>query len=197
MNEKEIAEISSVLDEIEERGLKDVFQANLRPLSFKRSFFERIKFCINNKFPYLNEDNTFISELNDAKAFAEYTAHKPVEMIKTVQELDKENESNQIDSLNDLDPEDRQVYNKIIERLSYLTLQYPTNEKLIDVINNIKIKVIDSLKRKEYHFLPIDDIVSSVMFEGIDVTPEIENIRDLVLSALPVEQELNEGRRLA
>ena len=38
MNEKEVAELGAVLDEINELGLKDIFNYNLRPVSFKRGF---------------------------------------------------------------------------------------------------------------------------------------------------------------
>ena len=195
MNEKEIADLSKILIEIDELGLKDIFQNNLRPASFKRAVLERIKFCIANKFPYLNHDNTFISELYNPETFAEYTAHKPLNMIKTAQELN--NSDNLEDVINNMDSEDRQVYNQIMESLSYLVLQHPTNENLTTVVNNIKVKIIDSLKRKEYHFLSIDDIVSNVMFEGIDVTPEMENIKELVLSAFPDDMQKQEGRGLA
>lgn len=199
MNDKEFAELSKILTEIDDLGLKEVFQANLRPSSFKRGFLERVKWCIVNNFPYLHEDNTFIKELERPEAFAEYTAHKPMEMIKTAQEVDamEKEATNPESDLGTLDIEDRQVYNEIVERLNYLILQNPTNEYLPMVVNNIMKKVVDILHRKEYRFLPKSDIVTSVMFDGIDVTPEMESVRDLVLSAFPEEREMNEGRGLA
>ena len=199
MNEKEIAELDKVLVEIDELGLKEVFQANLRPASFKRGFLERVKWCIVNNFPYLHEDNTFIKELERPEAFAEYTAHKPMEMIKTAQEVDAmERKATNSEVLFDrMDAEDKQVYNQIVESLNYLILQNPTNEYLPTIVNNITKKVVDAILRKEYRFLPLSDVVSGVMFDGIDVTPEMESVRELVLSAFPEEREMNEGRGLA
>ena len=196
MNEKELAELGKILVEIDELGLKNEFAANLRPASFKRAFLERVKFCRNNDFPYLQEDNTFIKELERPEDFAEYTAHKPMSMIKTAQELDAM-EKNSEDITNKMDAEDKQVYNQVIENLNYLILQNPTNEYLPIIVNNITKKVVDAILRKEYRFLPLSDVVSSVMFDGIDVTPEMESVRDLVLDAFNEEKSKNEGRGLA
>ena len=199
MNDKEFAELSKVLTEIDELGLKEIFQANLRPVSFKKGFLERVKWCIVNNFPYLHEDNTFIKELERPESFAEYTAHKPIEMIKTAQEVEKlEKQSiNSEDITEKMDAEDRQVYNQIVEVLNYLILQNPTNEYLPAIVNNITTKVVDAILRKEYRFLPISDVVSGVMFDGIEVTPEMESVRDLVLSAFPENRGMSEGRGLA
>ena len=200
MNEKEFAELGKVLTEIDELGLKDEFAANLRPASFKRAFLERVKFCRNNDFPYLYEDHTFIKELERPEAFAEYTAHKPMNMIKTAQEvgpIEEKNHSINEDVANKMDAEDQQVYNQIIKNLNYFLLQNPTNEYLPIVVNNITKKVVDAILRKEYRFLPLSDVISGVMFDGMDVTPEMESVKDLVLCAFPEERSMNEGRGLA
>ena len=199
MNEKEVAELDKVLTEIEELGLKEVFQANLRPSSFKRGFLERVKFCQSNHFPYLHEDNTFIKELERPELFAEYTAHKPIDTIKAVQEVDitTSQTSNSENITDKMDAEDKQVYNQIVEALNYLILQNPTNEYLPTIVKNIQVKIVEALARKEYRFLPLGDIITSVMFDGLNVTPEMESVRDLVLSAFPEERNINEGRGLA
>ncbi len=196
MNDKEIAELSSVLEEINERGLKEIFQANLRPGSFKRGFLERVKFCIVNNFPYLNEDNSFIYELYNPQAFAEYTSHKPVSMIKTAQEVDRvENEKLNLEAeIANMDLEDKEVYDYVINNLSYLILQQPTNEDLVKIVNNIKVKLINTLKSKGYRFLPLTDIIEDVMFEGLEVTPEMESVKDVILNAFPEDMKRKEGR---
>lgn len=192
MNEKEVAELGVVLDEINELGLKEIFNYNLRPVSFKRGFLEKVKFCMANNLVYLNEDNSFIKELEDSEAFALYSSHKPMSSIKTAQEIEREE-----DRLSVLDPEDRQVYNSIVKNLNYLILQNPTNNYLPVIVDNILKKVIDDLSSKTYHFLPLRDVVDGVMFEGIDVTPEMESLREMVLEACPDELQDQKGRGIA
>lgn len=192
MNEKESAELDPVLEEINKLGLRDIFSYNLRPASFKRGFLERVKFCMANNLVYLNEDNTFIKELEDSLTFALYSSHKPMGSIKTAQELSQEE-----DRLSLLDPEDRQVYNSIVKNLNYLILQNPTNSNLPIIVDNVVNKIIGALSRKEYHFLPIRDVVDGVMFDGIDPTPEMEALRDMVLEACPDELQDQEKRGIA
>lgn len=188
MNEKEVAELGIVLDKINELGLKDIFNHNLRPSCFKRGFLEKVKFCMTNNLVYLNEDNTFIKELEDSEAFALYSSHKPLGSIKTAQEINREEL---------LDPEDRQVYNSIVKNLNFLILQNPTNNSLPIIVDNIINKVVDALSRKEYHFLPLKDVVDGVMFDGIDVTPEMESLREMILEACPDELQDQEKRGIA
>ena len=122
-----------------------------------------------------------------------------METIKTAQEVDAiERDAKNSEVVADkMDAEDRQVYNQIVESLNYLILQNPTNEYLPTIVNNITKRIVDAILRKEYRFLPLGDVVAGVMFEGIDVTPEMESVRELVLSAFPEEREMNEGRGLA
>ena len=63
MNANEIAELEQVLNEIDALNLKDVFQNNLRVVCFKKVFLDRLKVFLTNNLAFLNEDNTFISEL--------------------------------------------------------------------------------------------------------------------------------------
>lgn len=222
LGDKEIADLEQTLAEIEQLGLREVFQSNLRVACFKRTFLEQLKVFLNNNFPYLNQDNTFIrelflvdfakrlqtcidsglpyetngkfiKELYDAKAFREYVER--MGQVRVEQPQSSEVAPQEEDIRNKMD-EDRQVYNEIVERLNYLILQNPTNEYLPIVVRNITSKVIEALSRKEYRFLSRADIVSRVMFEGIDVTPEMKSVEDLVLSAFPEDRELNEGRGL-
>lgn len=226
MNANEMAELEKSLTEIDALGLKDIFQNNLRVACFKKTFLERLKVFLTNNLAFLNEDNTFIHELYDvsfadrvqfcidngfifmngnhfirelynAEAFDSYTAGKPLQEIRTVEEVRDPTSENAEDLQAKMDPEDRQVYNQIIESLNYLVLQNATNEYLPAIVHNIIDKVKEAILRKEYHFLPLRDVVDGVMFDGIDVTPEMENIRELVLSAFPEELKQSEGRGVA
>lgn len=192
MNPKEIDEFEKILVEIDELGLKDIFSANLKTASFKRSFLEKLKFCINNHLPYLNPDNTFISDLYDNEKFGEYSAKVPIGQIKTIQEINESSPISQNDANmeNKMDMEDKQVYNEIIEKLNYLLLAHPTDEMLAKVVNNVTNKIVSSILRKEYKFLSLNDVVKSIMFEGLDVTP-VDNIRieELIDSIFPITEE--------
>ena len=101
------------------------------------------------------------------------------------------------EAMEEMDAEDRQVYNQVVESLNYLILQNPTNEYLPKIVANITKNIVGSLKRKEYRFLPLNDIVQSVMYEGIDVTPEMQELTDLILSAFPLDRTNEESRGLA
>ena len=81
--------------------------------------------------------------------------------------------------------------------MNYLILQNPTNSNLPIIVDNIVNKIIGALSRKEYHFLPIRDVVDGVMFDGIDPTPEMEALRDMVLEACPDELQDQEKRGIA
>lgn len=226
MNANEIAELEQVLNEIDALNLKDVFQNNLRVVCFKKVFLDRLKVFLTNNLAFLNEDNTFISELYnisfasriqfcidngfifmngnkfikelyDAEDFGSYTAGKPLQEIRSAEEVREPVAMNAEDLQAKMDPEDRQVYNQIIESLNYLVLQNTTNEYLPTVVRNITDKVKEAILRKEYRFLPLRDVIDGVMFDGIDVTPEMENIRELVLSAFPEELKQSEGRGVA
>ena len=226
MNANEIAELEQVLNEIDALNLKDVFQNNLRVVCFKKVFLDRLKVFLTNNLAFLNEDNTFISELYnisfasriqfcidngfifmngnkfikelyDAEDFGSYTAGKPLQEIRSAEEVREPVAMNAEDLQAKMDPEDRQVYNQIIESLNYLVLQNTTNEYLPIVVRNITDKVKEAILRKEYRFLPLRDVIDGVMFDGIDVTPEMENIRELVLSAFPEELKQSEGRGVA
>jgi hypothetical protein len=188
MNDKEANELENVLVEVDDLGLKDVYEANLKVSTFKRSFLEKIKFCINNRLPFLNSDNTFIAELYDNEKFGEYSSTIPMEKIATVSVI--ENKKNDVT----FDAEDKQVYNEVIEKLNYLVLAHPTDEFLSEVVHNVTNRISESILRKEYRFLSLNDMVKNVMFDGLDSTPE-NNIRieDLIDQAFPNQPEIERG----
>jgi len=188
-NEKEISELEKVLEEVNTLGIKELYQVNLKVGAFKREFLERLKFCLNNNIPYLNSDNSFIKELYDKELFGEYTARKPLqEMKKTVEVMEVEDKKS-VDLEPTMDVEDRQVYNEIIEKLNYLVLANPTDEFLAQVVANITRNIPESILRKEYKFIPVGEMISAVMFSGLDVTP-LDNIRieELINSEFPSEE---------
>lgn len=188
-NEKEIVELEKVLEEVNSLGLKELYQINLKVGSFKREFLERLKFCLNNNMPYLNSDNSFIKELYSKELFGEYTARKPLQEIKNTNEVMEVEGKNNIDLKPTMDAEDRQVYNEIIEKLNYLVLANPTDEFLSQVVANITKKIPESILRKEYKFTTVGEMVSGVMFNGLDVTP-LDNIRieELISNVFPSEE---------
>lgn len=183
-----VSEIEQSLKKIQELGLEDVFKNNMSLVSLRASFVARVEWCVNNNLPFMDQEKNFLPELYTKQAFADYSTKVPLKEVKTVSETE---------TMEGMDAEERQVYNQVVENLNYLILQNPTNEYLPKVVANITKNIIGSLKRKEYRFLPLADIVHSVMFEGIDVTPEMQELTDLILSAFPEERMNEESRPLA
>lgn len=223
-NIKEIAELEIALSEIDKLGLKDLFSVNLRVASFKRAFIERLKIFLNNNFPYLNEDNTFvkelyivgfaqrlqfcvdngfkyedngkfISELYDANLFAEYTAHKPIEMIKSASDVDYTASLENENAEDRMDPEDLEVYNDIVVKLNGLILKNPMDEVLPLVVKNILANIKGDIMAKSYHNGVINMIERVV--EAMEIS-EIDKMRieQLISSAFPEELRQEEGRGL-
>ena len=190
-NEPELTvrEIEKSLEKIKELGLEDIFKNNLSIVTLRSSFIARVEWCVNNNLPFVDQENNFLPALNTKETFAQYSTQVPLKEVKTVSEAE---------AMEGMDAEDRQTYNEIVESLNYLILQNPTNEYLPKIVANITKNIIGSLKRKEYHFLPLTDIVHSVMFEGMgNITPEMQELTDLILNALPEERTNEESRPLA
>ena len=187
-NEPELTvdELAKSLEEVDKLNLKEIFNINLSCDIFKEGFIERIKFYLNNNLPFLNPDNTFVSELHDAEKFGIYRASISLQNVKTAQEkLNEYFESN----FDKMDPEDKQVYNEIVSRLSFLVLGNPTDEFLNKVVQNVEEKIIDAILRKEYKFSSLNDMINNVMFDGLDVTPvDSVRIEELILNTFPEEE---------
>ena len=214
MNEKEMAELSNVLTEIEALGLKEVCKVNMRPATFKRDFVERVKFCQLNRFPYLHEDNTFIKELYSTSLFAEYTDHKKVEDFQTVQQIDALNipreEASLQDRINMLENEDRKKYNQVCDCLNkYIMRQdiisnLDKHPLLLQMKDKIEQDLPDALLDGRGSGLEIQDVVADVMFNNFPIDAvdynEFETVRGEILGALDAyleELKQNEGRGLA
>lgn len=195
---KELVELIGVLDEIDKLGLQEIFQANLRLACFKKAFLERVRFCINNQIPFVNEDGTFTEELFRADTFGEYTARKPVDMLKTAQELSPEIQEG-ADIMGTLDEEDQSVYRRIVTDLNTLVLRNPKDDILPVVVRNVLVNVIGSIAAKDY-YNGIYQMISKVMFNGLDDISEFDRMRieQLISSAYPeeLEQTVTNGRGL-
>ena len=183
-----VSEIEHSLEEIKKLGLEEAFGNNMSLNSLRSSFVARVEWCVNNNLPFMDQENNFLTALNTKKTFADYSTQVPLKEVKTVSDTE---------AMEEMDAEDRQVYNQVVESLNYLILQNPTNEYLPKIVANITKNIVGSLKRKEYRFLPLNDIVQSVMYEGIDVTPEMQELTDLILSAFPLDRTNEESRGLA
>ena len=176
-DEKEAYELSEVLDEIEQLGLKDVFNANLRPASFKKSFVERVKTCLENHTPFLNSDNTFIRQLNSPDAFKDYTTSMPLKDTEEKIELDME---------------DTMVKHKIMETLGEIGND-EQNPVLTAIISNIYTHLDEVIKKdeKKYKVMGIRHLVEDALVGEID--PVMQSVFDTkVLVAFP-ENEMERG----
>ena len=178
-DDKEAYELSEVLDEIDALGLKDVFNANLRPASFRRSFLERVKYCLDNHIPFLNSDNTFIATLrNDDLAPAVEQNIEPIVSAPAPEDASS------------LDAEDLEVKSSIIKTLSEI------NEKasepmltfiISSIISNLDMAINKSAK--EYRTLGLRSIITNALV-GVTLTPEMQDLIDHeILSAFPLEEE--------
>lgn len=197
LNEKELAEVSENLKRYQELGLIDVIKANPKNLqirTFKNSFMKRLVELVQKGKPYLNSDNSFADFIvrNEIDKIIEEEINEEVTQASGNITFGVEYETSKDrieDPTSQMSPEDRQVYNEIIEKLNYLVLANPMDTGLANVVNNATAKVTDAILRKEYKFLGIREMVESVMFDGMNVTPEDnERITSLVLGAFPDEE---------
>lgn len=187
MNEKELAEVEANLVKIERMGMKNTFENNLRLRYFRSGFMVKLEKCIQAGLPYLNPDNTFAAFFDSEEAFEAYMTRRSV--LDNKENIEIQNNVNKETPQFEMSPEDKQVYNEIVKSLNYLVLANPMDTGLATVVNNAINKVVDAILRKEYKFLGIREMVESVMFDGIDVTPEDnERITNLVLGAFPDEE---------
>lgn len=224
-NTKETSELDEVLTTIDELGLKSIFENNLRVATFKRAFVERLKIFMNNNFPYLKEDNTFVpelylvgfaqrlqfcvdngfvyqengkfkKELYDVKLFAEYTAHKPIEMIKTARDAGYVDVQESNNAEHKMDAEDLEVYHDVVVKLNGLILRNPMDEVLPIVVKNILANVNGAIIAKQYHngvYNMLKPIIDGIELSDIDKM----RIEQLINDAFPLERSEVEGRSRA
>lgn len=192
LNEKELAEVSENLKRYQELGLIDIIKANPKNLQvrvFKSTFMKRLVARLQEGQPYLNSDNSFADFLLKNEMDKIPTQVTQTDLINAQVSYEANKEITNAEQVTQMSPEDKQVYNEIVEKLNYLILANPMDTGLATVVNNAIAKVADAILRKEYKFLGIKEMVESVMFDGIDVTPEDnERITNLVLGAFPDEE---------
>lgn len=192
LSEKELTEVSENLKRYQELGLIDVIKANPKNLQvrvFKSTFMKRLVECMQAGRPYLNSDNSFADFLLENEMDKIPAQVTPTDLINAQVNYEANKEVTVTDQMAQMSPEDKQVYNEIVEKLNYLVLASPMDTMLANVVNNATLKVTDAILRKEYKFLGIREMVESVMFDGMNVTPEDnERITNLVLGAFPDEE---------
>lgn len=192
LNEKELAEVRENLKRYVELGMLDVIKANPKNLqirTFKSTFMKRLVECVQKGKPYLNSDNTFADFLVKNEMELASATVTQTELVNAQMDYEANKEVTNADQVAQMTPEDKQVYNEIVERLNYLVLGNPMDTMLANIVSNATAKVTDAILRKEYKFLGIREMVESVMFDGIDVTPaDNERITNLVLGAFPDEE---------
>ena len=195
MNEKEIAELGKALDKIEELGLKDIFNANLKISTFKPALISRAEFCLNNNIPFLNSDNSIVSMLYNTEAFAEYTT-RPND-VKTVREIE-ENPSvfDENKNITMLDEEDLMVQKDIIKTLTEINRENPNDTTLTFIVTTI-IANLDGVlanDNKNYRFMGTEHIIENAL-QGFALTPEMEEIaKNKIMNRFTNSNEVEFGR---
>ncbi len=173
LNEKEAVELSAVLDEIDKLGLKDIFNYNLRPSSFKRSFLDRVKYCLENHLPFLNGDNTFIADLKNDNM-----------------EVERKEDIAPSYSNTELDEEDLEVKSNIIKTLGEIN-ERATDTMLTFIISSIITNLDMAIKKsaKNYRVLGLRSVVEEALM-GVALTPEMQElVNNDILNAFPKEEE--------
>lgn len=193
VNEKELTEIRDNLKRLNDLELISVIKANPRNLQirvFKNSFMKRFVELIQKGTPYLNADNSFVDYLLNNEMDKIPAQINQTQLLNAQIEYEVNQEmQNTNDQVVQMTPEDKQVYNEIVKCLNYLVLANPLDNGLAAVVRNATEKIIDAILRKEYKFLGIREMVESVMFDGLDITPiDNERITNLVLGAFPDEE---------
>lgn len=204
LDKKEIKELEAVLNRIDELGLQNAFQINLGLGYFTKSFIEKIEYAFNNHMPFQNPDGSFIrvfeaykevgtneeEQAKDRDLAQHEVVMVPAEQLKSTEEIQNSEYSN-ADPRQGMTDEQRQVYNTIVEKLSYLRMENMKDERIemIDqVIRNIIRNLGPAILRKEHEFLGINDMIKNIMFEGLDVNP-VANLQmeELIDGVFPPE----------
>ena len=205
LNEKELAEVRGNLKRYEELGMLDVIKANPKNIqirTFKSTFMKRLVECVQKGQPYLNSDNTFADFLvkNEMRTH-EYKTELVNAQIEYVSDKSSDERATNFvpeksviqngDRLAEMTPEDRQVYNEIVEKLNYLVLANPMDTVLATVVNNAISKSAEAILRQELKWgIEPREMIESVMFDGLEtmIGLDKDRIANLVLGAFPDEE---------
>ena len=175
-NEKELVEIDNVIKEVERLGLKEIFNANLKPATFTLTMLERVKYCLNNNIPFVNSDNTFTDAMWNKESFGEHTAKTPLNEVST-KSLEEAPNFNEVNIPTVLDEEDLSVKNEIIKTLTEINRNNPGDGTLTFIISSM-ITNLDSVianDKKNYRIMGTKHLVEDAL-QGMMLTPEIEDI---------------------
>ncbi|MCI9281404.1 MAG: hypothetical protein HFI49_04020 [Bacilli bacterium] len=201
VNAKELEEIRGNLERLKELDLIEVIKANPSNLQirvFKTSFMKRLVELMQKGTPYLNADNSFADYLLDNKIPNQITQTDLINaQIEYVADKSSDEQNNSLnvgatsDRLAEMTPEDRQVYNEIVEKLNYLVLANPMDTVLATVVNNAISKAAEAILRQELRWgIEPREMIESVMFDGLEtmIGLDKERIASLVLGAFPNEE---------
>ena len=172
--------------------------SNLQIRVFKTSFMKRLVELMQKGTPYLNADNSFADYLLDNKIPNQITQTDLINaQIEYVADKSSDEQNNSLnvgatsDRLAEMTPEDRQVYNEIVEKLNYLVLANPMDTVLATVVNNAISKAAEAILRQELRWgIEPREMIESVMFDGLEtmIGLDKERIASLVLGAFPNEE---------
>lgn len=205
VNAKELEEIRGNLERLKDLDLIEVIKANPSNLQirvFRTSFMKRLVELMQNGTPYLNADNSFADYLLNNNIPAQITQTELVNaQIEYVADKSSDEQNNSFkaemnmgatsDRLAEMTPEDRQVYNEIVEKLNYLVLANPMDTVLATVVNNTISKSAEAILRQELKWgIEPREMIESVMFDGLEtmIGLDKERIASLVLGAFPNEE---------
>lgn len=211
VNAKELKKVSDVLEEIEAKGLKEIFNVNLDYIVFTREFFDRVKYCMDNQIPFLSEDNRFVAFLRYKTVFDNYVANlaSSVQMnnnamvdnsandsvvvtpMEQIQEVTQEQVSTQELVL---DTEDLMVREELLRTL--IKLREECNDGTIKFIITSIIANLDSviaLDNKLYKTKGTRHLIKNAIY-GVSITPDMQEDINSILNMFP---EIDEERGLA
>ena len=157
---------------------------------------------MQNGTPYLNADNSFADYLLNNNIPAQITQTELVNaQIEYVSDKSSDERATNFvpeksviqngDRLAEMTPEDRQVYNEIVEKLNYLVLANPMDTVLATVVNNAISKSAEAILRQELKWgIEPREMIESVMFDGLEtmIGLDKDRIASLVLGAFPNEE---------
>ena len=205
VNAKELEEIKGNLERLKGLDLIEIIKSNPSNLQirvFKTSFMKRLVELMQNGTPYLNADNSFADYLLNNNIPAQITQTELVNaQIEYVSDKSSDERATNFvpeksviqngDRLAEMTPEDRQVYNEIVEKLNYLVLANPMDTVLATVVNNAISKSAEAILRQELKWgIEPREMIESVMFDGLEtmIGLDKDRIASLVLGAFPNEE---------
>lgn len=209
VNAKELKKVSDVLEEIEAKGLKEIFNVNLDYIVFTKEFFDRVKYCMDNQIPFLSEDNRFVSFLRYKTVFDNYVANLTSNVqisnamvgradeavVVTPMEQIQEEVQEQVSTQElVLDTEDLMVREELLRTL--IKLREECNDGTLKFIITSIIANLDSViavDNKLYKTKGTRHLIKNAIY-GVSITPDMQEDINSILNMFP---EIDEERGLA